>query len=57
MSDLFIFIAGFVVFAATTTATLLYGYFSFHAAAVDDGVGQADPLSPDDIERARAKEA
>jgi hypothetical protein len=40
VSDLAIFIAGFVVFAVTTTATLLYGYFSFHARAVEDGVGR-----------------
>jgi hypothetical protein len=42
MNDLVIFIVGTGVFAVTTTATLLYGYFSFHRRAESQGIGRPE---------------
>jgi hypothetical protein len=50
MSDIVIFSVGIVVFAITTTATLLYGYVSFLKQSRDQGIGEDTIIDarPDD---------
>ena len=44
MSETLIFIIGSGVFAITTGATLLYGYFTFYERAESDREDQAGPV-------------
>jgi hypothetical protein len=46
VSDLALFIVGCAVFAIATAAALLYGYFTFYEAGLEDGLEQ-DRLIPE----------
>ena len=45
MGDLALFIVGCAVFAIATASALLYGYFTFYAAGLDDGLEQDRPIT------------